>query len=586
MAKGISDIGNGNGFIYVVDPDGSTVLRNIINNESGVKEAKSLGVQAAALALNRSPVGIIEVTGTWNATVTSIKVGSTEQISSFTINSSDEDTVAKEIADQVNSYIDNPNGSSDYTAQAIGHKVYFIGDPDIGSGDNGKLFNITSSGTINLTTTDVDDGSDSSEVYDQSFGYRFYLDADYGAGECSGDGTAVEGDISSAEEITEYIVNRGLQSAVSTDSVSVSSGEITPSRKGVITALEVDTEGNASSDLLNGINPKGFANNDLIVLYGKNTNRIVTVNTNSVGNLVLDSDSNFKTGNKAKHIVFRYHQGKFYEVARSTQQIGSRSDYRTAGFPFSVHGKDTFDIPTNGNVSLRADQDEKYQIVSNTQVLSGDVDVKFKRTGAVKGDSFIIEYDGNVTENGNNLQFTDGGAGGDSVSLSAQEALNGGIVIYAYYTGSVWEIRMHYDFSKGAKVEKDNIQKSVVSADKAEAPLKTDHFEQLVSFESGEQGNTLRPIFTKGTITRIEARVKKSIAMTDDGTITFKDDDGNIMGTMNFPKNTSVGTGKILTSGDLSNNTFAGGDYVNAATSKSTAGGEVEIYYKFVKSEA
>ena len=61
MAKGIHDLGNGNGWIYKVEPDKTTIVQAYPNDEANARRIKLDGVEAKSSALNQKPSGSIRV---------------------------------------------------------------------------------------------------------------------------------------------------------------------------------------------------------------------------------------------------------------------------------------------------------------------------------------------------------------------------------------------------------------------------------------------------------------------------------------------------------------------------------------------
>jgi hypothetical protein len=100
--------------------------------------------------------------------------------------------------------------------------------------------------------------------------------------------------------------------------------------------------------------------------------------------------------------------------------------------PQNAQGVTSVSVPTGGTLTLTAGVSTQYQrlvgspttLLSNYQVTAGTVGVK-------PGSSFIVEVAGSVTTGSNT--FTVFG-----VSISPQQALNGGVTVNAYFDGAVW----------------------------------------------------------------------------------------------------------------------------------------------------
>jgi hypothetical protein len=97
-----------------------------------------------------------------------------------------------------------------------------------------------------------------------------------------------------------------------------------------------------------------------------------------------------------------------------------------------------------------------------------------------------------------------------------------------------------------------------------------------VSFEAGEQAtiNLYVPFAIK--IIRVRGRITKAIAGTDDGTVVFKNLDGNTMATLTFPSGTAISTD--VTAQVASGNYLVGKDsYYQIVVAKTTAGGKAIV---------
>ena len=79
------------------------------------------------------------------------------------------------------------------------------------------------------------------------------------------------------------------------------------------------------------------------------------------------------------------------------------------------------------------------------------------------------------------------------------------------------------------------------------------------------------------TVKQIQGFVKKAIAATDDGTLTFKDDSASVMGdgVLTFAAGTAIGVG--VNDVPSSNNTFAAGEVLTITSGKTTPGGKVIV---------
>ena len=113
--------------------------------------------------------------------------------------------------------------------------------------------------------------------------------------------------------------------------------------------------------------------------------------------------------------------------AWSVQYFADGSD-----LPQNAQGSTAVTVPVSGTLTLTAGVSTQYQrLVGAPTILAGNYNVTAGTSGVKAGSSFIIEIAGGVTTGSNT--FTVFG-----VSISAQQALNGGVTVNAYFDGSVW----------------------------------------------------------------------------------------------------------------------------------------------------
>lgn len=118
----------------------------------------------------------------------------------------------------------------------------------------------------------------------------------------------------------------------------------------------------------------------------------------------------------------------FYDgSAWSVQYFADGSD-----LPQNAQGSTAVTVPVSGTLTLTAGVDTQYQrLIGAPTILAGNYNVTAGTSGVKAGSSFIIDIAGGVTTGANT--FTVFG-----VVISAQQALNGGIRVDAYFDGSVW----------------------------------------------------------------------------------------------------------------------------------------------------
>lgn len=576
----VSDLGNGLGFVYVTKPDGTTIRQSLPNTGENSRVIKALGVEAASIALNRRPIGsfTFTVAPTGNGQVSNVTIDGTNQMLnavSYTALTT-VTGLATSVAAEINSFFSGK--TTNYTALAIGATVYVLGDEAVGASDNGQPITVTvTTNPPTFTTVDVNGGSNATDVFDSVNGFRFFLNANYDANGCScSDNVATPGTLTNAIEITNYVINRGLQSALDRQSVSISGGVISYTRKSAITRLKVDTEASAATDNLDYITPvEGVANGDILIISGVSQARDTTIT--SSGNIVTNGA--FTTNDLEVKIGLEYEDGFWYETFRSGFGAAPVATMRGSGYPVlssAAYASTTLTAADNTTVTLTANSSTKYQIVTGSPSLTtGNYTIALSTTGAIAGDEFYIEYNATVTVG--SFAVIIGG-----ITLSANEALLGGIFIKAYYDGSTWRYSVYYDYNGGYRIETDDIKNDAVTVEKVEADLKVEQVSRRASFETSEVGDMKTKMYYPGTISEVYFVVDKAIAATDDGTITVKNNLGSTMATLTITASTAIGT--AVTATPTTNNTFVAGDIITATTAKTTKGGFGTLQYKITRS--
>ena len=582
MAKGIQDLGNGLGFIYVTDPS-SNILKVYQNDADGARNVKLDGIKSSAVGANRVATAIITIgTPTGTGTISNITVSAIEIIDPATPLNYDTaippTTLAQNIVNAINSYV-GINGSGeqvDFTAVRVGSDVYIFTEADSGDTYNGITPTIIhTGGLVSTVTQDFEGGSSSDEIYDTAIGYRFYLDADYGTTACSGGGTATTDSIANAVEITNYIVNIGLQSAMPNEASTISNDSAIFERKGTLTLVQLTGEGASNDDLANII-IDGAAYGDRILLHSDNN----TITVNETGNINLQTATYDVINDSVIELIYTI-DNEWLEVSRSTGTVGATSDFRTAGFGiFSNEDFNTTGVSTSGTTSYTANTDKKYQELTGSGSLSGNVAYQLNTASALAGDEFWLVYDASVTVGAFTLSIF-------GVTLTKPQALNGGLIFYSRFLDGAWRTQVFPNLDTNAtysyKAATGNIADNAVTAAKASTNLKTEVLSRQISFEASEVGDMKMYMGYAGTVDYFHFTVDKAIEATDDGTIVPKNNAGTTMtsGTITATAGSAIGTG--FTATPTANNTFVAGDILTFTTAKTTAGGKGTLYIKITK---
>jgi hypothetical protein len=268
----IQNLGNGRGYIYSALPDGSKTIAYVEpNTVLGVRNMRLMGALSAPISAARSAIATVQVTAVPSAgNITAVTINGVNQIAANVVATvGDVNQTASDIAAAINAF--TPTGYP-FTADALNDTVYIYSAPQDGSLVNGLTVNVSVS-NIAITTTTIPFSGGSSEdgIFDTTFGYEFYLDPSPLASNSS---IGVN-----AEDITQYIVVRGLQSGIFTESLSVSASAqlLNITRCSAFTNILTDTfSSNPQTDLV-FIDTNGFVQGDVVRLTQQVAGRVVTL---------------------------------------------------------------------------------------------------------------------------------------------------------------------------------------------------------------------------------------------------------------------------------------------------------------------
>ncbi len=385
------------------------------------------------------------------------------------------------------------------------------------------------------------------------------------------EGSATEGSLTNAIEITNYIVPRSLTSALDKQEVNVSSGYISFDRKSLDTLLIVDTESSAASDDLDTISIIGFAEADKITIRGADSGRVTTVK-DGTGNIELQGSTDFATGDTQTALELQLIGGTWYETGRSTQSVGSMSDYRTAGFGvFSVDTFNTAIVGTGGTVAFTAGTNSNYQKLTGSAALASNQVYQLSVPGAVNGDKFVMEYDASVIVGAFALSIF-------GISLTAEQAKNGGLIIESVFMSGAWYPRIYPNINDSSantfEADTEFYKDESVTVDKVETTLKTDLMIVPISWDANRLGDHKIVMPFPCTVLQIDTYLDDTIEATDDADFDIKDNAGLSMGNETFVGGAVIGAGKSIT--PSVNNVFSLGHIMTITTTKTTAGGNAK----------
>lgn len=430
---GIENGGNGIGYLYVTGASGafspgSPYDGSYANTTENFILVRGMALISAPLSSERLATGSVKV-NVGGGTITNVTVNGVGIMGAVAASGATPALIAADLASKINSATSAP----DYDAQVVDDTVFIIAKAGTGSTPNG--FAVVSSVTAPTTTTDTNmgGGSPASGVYDAADGIRFFINAT---------SSATEGDLTGSEEITKYLAMRGVQNALPAETVVLFDNGATINRTGSLMVITVDTEGAAATDTLETIITGGFSDNDLLIIKGANSARVVTIDDNA-GNIELSNNQNFSTFTEDWCIILRYESStdKFYEVTRS-QVFPNYGTLRSNGIPEPQPGVDEYFLPTNGTVDIDVPVDKGYIVVTQSPVLIGNVVFQPDPTPAspyMDGDEIWLDYRATPTLGGNTVTLF-------GITLTSTQAAEGRIIARAKYrlSNTTWYSYIYY----------------------------------------------------------------------------------------------------------------------------------------------
>jgi hypothetical protein len=519
MATGVKDLGNGLGYIYLVDAYGSPVIRSIQNDEQGALSLMTEASGAYNLPSGQAPLGIVyfdtTVTGDSYSALT---INGVAQITgTISMVTGEETDAAKQLAQKVNSF--RAASGQDYVARASGKFVYlslrvFTGEVLVGT----SVVASTVSGTTVITDTDMSKDIAKTSFYTTNTGFRAFLNADYGTKGYTGGGTALVGDTTNSVEITKDVIFKAQNQVVPVISVTIASGNIELTRTTSVNNLAVNTEGSASTDTLDTIDPATFIDCDLIYIRGVNTGRVVTVTDGN--NIHLEGGTSFVTDDKETVLCLQYINGGFYEVSREIGAVGSLTDLRNAGYPFGSQSQ------TSNTITAKT---RKYDFVPNTHTqyqlfttasnleLEDDIYINFSNL-AKEGDFFYLNFILDLNDAEKSIIINRGTADTGGIILSDVQTQNSPLtVIYAYYSEGAWTTSVITGSNNGVATtlyDGTYFENESVTTAKVESDLRQALISFQISGETGELGETKIKVPYDGTLDEIVSHVAKQYDQT------------------------------------------------------------------------
>lgn len=307
MAAGIADLGNGIGYIYKATAAGDivSVERNTV---AGVQAMQQMGVTNAPIAAQRSAYCVLQVLASGGTgSITSISINGVNQIGSpIVVTSTNLQTVTEQIVDAINIY--SAPGFS-FTANKpypTTSWAYVYSAPADGTAVNGlvPIVSVTDPGIV-ITPTAFVNGSNDGGVYDDQFGYKFYMYADPSATPSTIPFFALD--------ITRFITLRGSNTGIITINKSVVNDSLTYLQRSCdTTQVILDTSG-GPTDILASIETADFVEGDILRIRNLVPTRVTTIEDATVNTTVAtpniyttDAASFALTGFNSITLQYRY----------------------------------------------------------------------------------------------------------------------------------------------------------------------------------------------------------------------------------------------------------------------------------------
>lgn len=530
----INDFGNNQGLLYITQNNGVKFINSgVPNDSSGVDLIKRDALNRAPIGYSTTPYATLEFTSiTGNGDLFNLTINGIVIISGpIAVTIGNEDIAAQDTAADITSFF--PSSGPNYIASANGNTVYIYPALPVGDSINGYAANFSTSYSGNTNSTDMDGGQDGNELVSSINGLRYWMDANYGATGCSGAGTAVEGDISNAIEITNYVIKRGLETGIYEEDHTVDANLKLEDfvRGGALQYIKLTNPGATDLEFI----PTEFsALGDILYLYGDGF--AATVKDESVataGNILTSSQSEFIITDNTDILALKF----------------------------------TADAVL-GNVWV-----EMFR--SKDGVAAGAVDtaelanlaVTTAKLALLAVDDTILAADSVITSKILNLNVT-------TAKIDDLAVTTGKINALAVTTAKLALLAVDSTILDDDAVLTAKILDGNVTLAKLEADLQIITFFAPVSFETGFTGQVKVEVPFACDVTKVSIAVTKLIEATDDATVIPKNHAGTAMTDGQVDLTASAPIGNVFTSSPTNNNSLAANENIILETSKVTAGGE------------
>jgi hypothetical protein len=444
--KALNDYKNGQGYIYSTEVDGTTIADVWENNRTGGNFAQIDALTRAPLGGTRLPFAVIDVKSVAAGNITSIIIDSVNIIAeSITGDVASVNLLARNIAAAINTY--SPPFSLDHTARAFGSKVYVTPMIEISKADARQLSKIQeiNGAEVTVVVDNVDlvietekfSGANlGEEAYDNKFGRRYFLNANYDPKFCTGAQAASDEELGNAIEITEYVVKRGMETKIPYEYVSVEESAIQPKRIASITQIDAEASSQTNLEVISTI---GFAQNDIIILSG---DKITVKNSESIS---LSGGTDFSSDDFNSFITLQLKGNIWYEVSRSVLPLPTVENLRKHNIPQPVSGVSVTELTAGGGtINITPGVNKGYNVIDGEEVvLTSNWTIQANPMGEyLDGEEVVVDIRQPISLNGNSLTVL-------GLSVPESVATYGGASVVATYSEDLgmWLSRMFYDLS-------------------------------------------------------------------------------------------------------------------------------------------
>lgn len=419
-STGFSAFGNGSGYLYIVNPDGTTINASLPNDSGNAVAVLANSLTAAPSSGEILATGTVQI-NVGAGTVTTCTVNGVDIMGATAASGATPALIATDLASKINSTVSVP----EYTATVIGSSANIVQiKAAIGSGStpNGLVVSAGVTAPTTVTTSDMNGGVDGSGLYSPTLGTRVFINAL---------SSATEGTLVGATEITAQVTKRGLESQLYTSSVDISNGIIAPTRAGSILIVAADTQGGAATDDLDTIDPGiYFQNQDIIIIRGISAARVITVK-DTVGNIFLTNNTDWVSGDLQNNLILQYQTpvggtNGWYEISRSAT-LPTVAVLRGQSIPQPASGLNVVSMATSGTFDFVPGTDKAWQSIQGSPVLIGNLVFQPDPLATpLDGDWFVFEYRATPTIGVNTVTL-------GNITLTDAQAAGGNVVVYAVY---------------------------------------------------------------------------------------------------------------------------------------------------------